>query len=357
MWTDGGIGAGAFDTSVFQTRTTSSPQHLSLTSADYADFPHLSPSFLSSHACITKPMMSRLPPDNVARKAPRRSRSSNTSHNSPPSLGGLSGPSCAPQARQAHQVTNDAAESNGIVNRRHTITTPHIVDDQLASPEGRKTIPPRPGRSRQRTIDGEEDGDDFAVPMVTIGSNKAGNPRQPSPPAESPLAESPSAVSPSVESPSVGSPADSRMFSERAAGVDAQNPRRRRHPRLPIPRPRYDYPVPKGLMDVCKALGKDSWNHYVMLVEKKVMGRLTEETFAREKKHLFMMSHKDKANQRRLDKQMSDFVTPLLKNHLARSLQQPIKEKLVAESTQEAQTLGESPVSFLVAKVVLFSFT
>lgn len=328
MWAGNDFGEGAFNT--VQPRSLSSAQRL-LLSSNYADFPHLSLSFLSSHACISYPTMDRVPSNNFKRKVPQRSQSSSTSQSTPPSSSrslrskpSLDTPpssehslrsrsSLAAQARQANQLTIGAAGTDHISNRKNTIATPYKIDDEFESPEGRKRIP---SRSRRRTIPDDED-DDIMAPIADLGADTA-RIQEKTPDPTSPTAEA-SVVEKSSAECSSGVPSSGVLGC--VAGAEDQNARR------PLPRPRFVYYIPDDLKGVCQALGKDTWNEYLSLVERKEMGKLTETAFARKTNPLFMTF--DTATRRRIDKKIMELVAPVVEDHLAPSLQPPIESEFV----------------------------
>jgi hypothetical protein len=53
------------------------------------------------------------------------------------------------------------------------------------------------------------------------------------------------------------------------------------------PRTRYKYAVPTELESIQRALGEDSWTYYLILVEKKVLGEITEDRFFTQSRELF----------------------------------------------------------------------
>jgi hypothetical protein len=53
------------------------------------------------------------------------------------------------------------------------------------------------------------------------------------------------------------------------------------------PRTRYKYTVPTELESIQRALGEDSWTYYLILVEQKVLGEITEDGFFTQSKKLF----------------------------------------------------------------------
>jgi hypothetical protein len=78
------------------------------------------------------------------------------------------------------------------------------------------------------------------------------------------------------------------------------------------PRPRFDYPIPQELEGVYRALGEDNWNEYLMLVEKNLLGEVTDEQCSAMASQVFFIEHQ--ATQRKLHKQIvMTVVTPVVK--------------------------------------------
>jgi hypothetical protein len=54
------------------------------------------------------------------------------------------------------------------------------------------------------------------------------------------------------------------------------------------PRPQYDYPVPKEMESVQKALGEDNWNEMLILMERNYLGTITAEEMGARTKPIFL---------------------------------------------------------------------
>jgi hypothetical protein len=79
-------------------------------------------------------------------------------------------------------------------------------------------------------------------------------------------------------------------------------------------RSRYDYVVPDELRGVHRALGDDNWTDYMMLMEKKLMGEVTEVDFIVQSKAIFMVF--DMKTRTRLEKQIANTVVlPVIEQH------------------------------------------
>jgi hypothetical protein len=108
-----------------------------------------------------------------------------------------------------------------------------------------------------------------------------------------------------------GSSHDKRVSSPARPAVPPPSRREREGER---PGPRYNYPPTKDIEAMQRVLGPDDWSKYLMLVELKDMGMITEAKYASKSKQIFLVF--DDATRRNIDKRMAKFVGGLLKTYL-----------------------------------------
>jgi hypothetical protein len=83
--------------------------------------------------------------------------------------------------------------------------------------------------------------------------------------------------------------------------------------RIPPPRPRYVYIVPKKLEGIKKALGEDDLNEYLILTERKLLGEITEEKFEAQSKRIFLVL--DERTGGKIEELVVNMVAPVIKQH------------------------------------------
>ena len=100
------------------------------------------------------------------------------------------------------------------------------------------------------------------------------------------------------------------------------------------PRPHYNYPPTKDIEGMQRLLGPDDWSEYLMLVELKEMGMITEAEYAMKSRRLFSVM--DEATRRGIEKRMSKLVGGLLEVYL-----EDEDEKRYWEEARNARAAGE----------------
>jgi hypothetical protein len=208
------------------------------------------------------PTYSRLPPDSVARKAPRKSSVSNTPTQSQQI------PTRSSKPEQSHGSKQEYREKHKPEHTRQfrqdtRNDTPALDQDgshkqrQIEGGEHRG-LPRAPVRNRPFILDDddEQDNGDDHVPMPSIEVDFTTD-------EELPIAST--------------TPARTTRGQFRANLVRQR------------PRPRYQYTVPKGLKGVQLALGEDNWNDYVILVETRLLREISEMEFINDSKAIFLV--------------------------------------------------------------------
>ncbi|KAF2822436.1 hypothetical protein CC86DRAFT_385398 [Ophiobolus disseminans] len=218
---------------------------------------------------------SRLPSDDVGRKAPRKSVASSPLQNSVPRL-----PNGKPvkargrprkqkiqQQDSPQQVQHKTPAKNGPGRPRKP--TPATIKRTHNLP--RQSTPPTVVRSRPVVLDDEdEDNNDQDVsPMNSIETDASNT---------------------SI-----------------ARGTLQIRPRR--------PHPEHDYPIPEGMESVHRALGEDNWNEYLALVERRWLDTITEEQLVTATRYIFSVF--DEPTRRRIQKRVVDMVVlPVLRGYV-----------------------------------------
>jgi hypothetical protein len=243
--------------------------------------PAMWPNFSPGYSTLPLPgdTQSRLPPNNVGRKAPlKATTSSPISESSPQSLISSSKLAQRRAVKEAHRLRRGSPppawqEHN---TPKQNPPTPYALALERTPLNEAQSLPPMSARSRRVMLDEEEgknDEDDEFFPIATIETG-------------------------------IGCTRTARMqsaFPDRAATDQA-------HAR---PHPRFEYPIPKELERVHQALGEENWNDYLILMEQKCLGEIFEaQCFARSKAIFAMF---DEHSQRRVERQMSrTVVMPVL---------------------------------------------
>jgi hypothetical protein len=231
---------------------------------------------------------SRLPPNDVARKAPRKS----TAH-SPPQKGTLQRSNSDLKSAKARKGKPEAS-----LKREPSPTPQHEEVAQTGQRKHRKTyrtpaISSASTRRRKRVIlddeDDEDDEDDDG--HDGDGGNEANVPI------------------PSIESGITEGPASAT----RAATPATRRSKRIQAPQIQRPHPRYEYLVPSKLEGIKQALGEEDWIEYLIGTEKKLLGEITEDEFDARSKHLFLVF--DEQTRRRIEKLVGGMIAPVIKQH------------------------------------------
>jgi hypothetical protein len=242
-----------------------------------AMWPNFSPGY--STLPLLGDTQSRLPPNNVGRKAPRKATTSSPiseiSPQSPISSSKLAQRRAAKEAHRLRRGSPLPAWHEHNTPKQNPPTPYALALERTPLNEG-QSLPPISARSR-RVILGEEeeenDEDDHLFPIATI---------------ETGIGRIPTARMPSA-------------FPDTAA-TDQTHAR---------PHPRFKYPIPKELKRVHQALGEKNWNDYLILTEQKCLGEIFEAQCVARSKAIFAMF--DEHSQRRVERQMSrTVVMPVL---------------------------------------------
>lgn len=280
----------------------------------YTPIPHrrpLWPNYAPGTFAQSEPRHSRLPSNDVARKAPRKSASSSPAHVTPLRTSNVTPkPTQRRKEKQEHRRRRDSAlpvdyeqtaqsstprVAKPIAASSRSIPTQSLSSRKdTANPKTQKGHLLSSARSRQFVIDDEDDegdgldkdedgeDDDDDLPLGKLfeeGHNRT---------------------------PIRGQEVAARMKKASSGTRELQL-----HPRA---QPRYDYLVPDELRGVHRALGDDNWTDYIMLMEKKLMGEVTGVDFVVQSKAIFMVF--DIRTRARLEKQIAKTVVlPVIEQH------------------------------------------
>jgi hypothetical protein len=225
---------------------------------------------------------SRLPPNDVARKAPRKS----TVH-SPPQKGPLQRSNCDLKSAKARKGRREDS-----LKREPSPTPQHEEVAQTGQRKRLKTyrtpaLSSASTRKRKRVILDDEDDDGHDGD----GGNEA---NVPIPSIESGISEGPASAT-------------------RAATPATRRSTRIQASQIQRPLPRYEYLVPNKLEGIKQALGEEDWNEYLIKTEKKLLGEITEDEFDARSKHLFLVF--DEQMRRRIEKLVEGMIAPVIKQH------------------------------------------
>jgi len=273
----------------------------------YTPIPHrrpLWPNYAPGTFAQSEPKHSRLPSNDVARKAPRKSASSSPAHVSSRRNSNVTPkPTQRRQEKQEYRRRRDSAlpvdgeqsaQSDTPRVARSTAAADRSMPTQslsLLKDSTQKGHLPSSARSRRFILDDEDDeldkdedgeDDDDDVPLRKLFEKGHGKTRI------------------------RGKDAAVRMNKTSSGPRELQV-----HSRA---QSRYDYLVPDELRGVHRALGDDNWTDYMMLMEKKLMGEVTEVDFIVQSKAIFMVF--DMKTRTRLEKQIANTVVlPVIEQH------------------------------------------
>jgi hypothetical protein len=252
--------------------------------------PPLWPTYSPGYNVPVSPMHSRLPPNNVARKAPRKSTAS-----APPQKGPLQRSTIKVESTQNRKTKREdnlqrelsdtpQHEEGAHVGQRKRLKTAHrtpVEKSIHASDIPDLSLAPTRGRRRVIEDDENDDGNEDNIPIPSIESDTAGT---------------------------AGSVT-------RAASSAAQRSKRLQTFQSQNPRPRYDYTIPKKLETIKQALGEEDWDEYVIATEENFLGKITGDEFDARSKRLFMVF--DEQTRWRIEKLVDYMVAPVVKEHAA----------------------------------------
>jgi hypothetical protein len=191
-------------------------------------------------------MPSRLPDNNVGRKAPRKGTPNilRSSHTPAPLLQST----VQDDYRRQHNASQSLQhQQSSSIGRSEPAQQAFPTQNVTAPLQDRPNPLPTATRGRRRNLNNDSNHDELP-------------PRQP-------IKRSRRERSPEISTPT---PASNRR------GMDRQQPRTR-----------YKYTVPTELESIQRALGEDSWTYYLVLVEQKVLGEITEDWLFTQSKKLF----------------------------------------------------------------------
>ncbi|KAF2029520.1 hypothetical protein EK21DRAFT_112892 [Setomelanomma holmii] len=242
---------------------------------------HVSP---SSHASPTFPpypipghKRSRLPSNDVGRKVPRKAVASSPPPEDPPRSSRTKAKLARSRVpKRKTQDRNDspiAVPAQSAVNGgAASIATPTPTGFRKL-PSGGHGLRPPSGRSRPVVLDDDIEG---------RNENES---------------DSPKAATESDEDISMHTPSTTNS-----------------PVRQDRPRPQHDYPIPKELEGIHRALGEDNWNEYLILQEEKWMGKVTEAQFDAKTRSIFAVF--DERIGKSLEKKMKNMVVkPVMERH------------------------------------------
>jgi hypothetical protein len=271
------------------------------------------PNFAPRHPSMPPGQMhSRLPPDSVARKAPRKSVASTTEalrsdggtdpaqrraskqehrqrRDTPAQQAGNSRTSPA-QGDALHDYHNSikslqALQAGQFTSRRPSQSTLQTQPTATTTPSRAKLSAAARGRPIILEADDDDDDDDGGEYVDE------------------------SVIIPSVEIDETSSPAPpettARRTRRRRAAINDKPPR---------PRSKYADYLPSGLKDIKGALGDDNWHEYCTLIEKKILGHITEEEFTAQSNAIFIMAQVvDERTTAKMEKQIAaEVVMPMI---------------------------------------------
>jgi hypothetical protein len=238
------------------------------------------PNFSPGYPYIPVKKQSRLPPDDVGRKVPRKSIASTSVTNSA-SRPSISKPIPTPRrtAKEVHRFKrNSAVPVRQSTPARQCDTLEFSLFAPRASPlNDHQRLPPTSIRSQAVALDNDvevDDANEADIPRLTmercIGSSSTSVPTKES--------------------------SDKNIICQA---------RPRGHPW-------YRYPIPKKLEGLHRALGKENWSDYLLVTEKRLLGEITEKQFVSKTRHIFLTSNE--STRRRMDNLMvRTVVMPVLK--------------------------------------------
>ena len=266
----------------------------------------LLPIFSTESPALPGHKRSRLPSNDVARKAPRKSTASSPLQNS--ATRSSAGKPVKARGRPTKQNSRSRQDSPSLsqptpiaknrVGRPAKLTASTRKDTQVGDDH---VAPLTLARSRPVVLD-DDDEDDVDIPPRAAAETYKTNTSYFNPTST-----------------------DDASITQKAVQL---RPRPRR------PRPQYDYPVPEEMEGIYHALGEDNWNEYLVLIEKERMGVIMEEQVAMESKHLFSVF--DESTRRRMERQMTDkVVLPVM---------QQVKEERERQKLGQVRTTRSRPL-------------
>jgi hypothetical protein len=227
--------------------------HLQSRKEDGAHYPRepLWPNYNPGYPTQPLRMQSRLPSDNVGRKAPRKA---NVPHDNS-------------AARSSDCSSSSQGQVMDVYPRKPT-TTPSVqhnpaqqvisTQDISAPLQDRYSHFPTTARGRHRNLNSDEDTDDDTDDQ--------------SPPRKSIEVRRTSRI---TQASTIATPTPA-THTQLLQGVRRQRPRTQ-----------YEYVVPDKLEGIQRALGDDNWTGYVVLVEQKVLEEITQEQFLAQSNEIF----------------------------------------------------------------------
>lgn len=237
---------------------------------------------------------SRLPSDNVARKAPRKA--GYIDHSSPPQRH-----QTKPQKTKKKSVRERPTEQNVQTKDESPVSrnaTPNSIrtrqSRRQSTPLNREYVQASTVASRNRRLVLDED-DEIDSPCASIKAAHVSTEALPSTDRPSPFPQPDSALQHTHNNPRGDIPIQSL-------------------------RPRYTYPVPLELEGVQKALGPDNWNEYLVHMENLWTGEISGEDFAARTKRLFLV--------------FDDSIRKRMNNLMAMKTVVPVLEQCTREEEQ-----------------------
>lgn len=271
------------------------------------------PNFAPRHPSMPPGQMySRLPPDSDARKAPRKSAASTTE--ALRSDGGAD-----PAQRRASKLehrqrrdtpTQQAGNSRTPLAQGDALHGYHNSIKSLQALQAGQFTSRRPSQSSLRT----QPASPITPSRARLSAAARGRPiilddDDSDDDDDDGEYVDDSAIIPSIEVDEPSSPAPPETTarrSQRRPTVINKNP--------PRPRSKYADCLPYGLSGMKAALGDDNWHEYCTLIEKKILGHITEEQFTAQSKAIFIMARVvDEGTTAKVERRIAaDVVMPMI---------------------------------------------
>jgi hypothetical protein len=244
-----------------------------------AMWPNFSPGY--SELSLLCEKHSRLPPNYIGRKSPRKATSSPVPKDSPQSVISMSRLAQRRATKDTHRLRH-ASPLPAWHERIPENNTPKSATANLYTLERislNESLPPMSARSQRVILDKEDEKsqeNEEQFPRATIETG--------------------------VRDTTV-----SRVLSASSITTVRNQSHSRPHPRL-------DYPISVELESVHRALGEDNWKAYLILIEQKCLGEIAEAECITRSKAIFTMF--DESAQRRTERQLTKTVVmPVLEQH------------------------------------------